>query len=85
MTTDERLTAFITRELLTDRGLRIGPDDELLLSGLLDSLGVMALIAFIETELGVKVPPGDVTIDHFASVRAMDAYLSGRQNGAPHA
>lgn len=80
MTTDERLTDFITRELLSDRAAEIAPDDDLLLSGLIDSIGVMSLLAFIETELGVRVPPQDVTIEHFASVRTMSAYLAGRQN-----
>lgn len=80
MTTDERLTTFITSELLSDAGADIAPDDDLLLSGLIDSIGVMSLLAFIETELGVRVPPQDVTIEHFASVRAMSDYLAGRQN-----
>lgn len=80
MTTDARLTDYITRELLSDRTATIAPDDELLLTGLIDSIGVMSLLTFIETELGVRVPPQDVTIEHFASVRAMSDYLAGRQN-----
>ncbi|MEM1118768.1 MAG: acyl carrier protein [Bacteroidota bacterium] len=84
MTTEERLTTYIGQELLADGGPPLQPDDNLLLSGRVDSIGVMSLLLFIETEMGVRVPPEDVTIDHFASVRAIDTYLAGRQNGSAH-
>jgi acyl carrier protein len=73
------LIGFITGELLNDRpDLDLGPDDDLLGSGLVDSLGVMRLIQFIEREFEISVPPEDVTIQHFGKVRAMDAYLRHR-------
>jgi acyl carrier protein len=86
MTTEERLTAYVSQELLDDAGgPPLQPDDDLLLSGRVDSIGVMSLLVFIETELGVRVPPEDVTIDNFASVRTIGGYLGRRQNGAPDA
>jgi acyl carrier protein len=69
-----RLRAFIEGELLMGRA-RIDDDEELLLSGLIDSLGAVRLIGFIETELSVHVPPEDVIIENFQSLSAMREYI----------
>jgi acyl carrier protein len=74
----ERLARYIASDLLNQPSLAIGADDDLLASGLLDSLSVMSLIHFIEQELGIDVPAEDVTIEHFVSLRAIDGYLRGR-------
>ncbi|MDX1784495.1 phosphopantetheine-binding protein [Roseovarius sp. ZX-A-9] len=50
--------------------------DELLLSGLLDSLSVMRLVAFLEMEFGITIPPEDITVTNLASIDAMAAYLA---------
>lgn len=74
------LRQHITQELLSDRnGTAISDDDNLLGSGLLDSVGMMSLVLFIEEELQIEVPPEDVTIEHFLSINTIDAYLRQRQ------
>lgn len=55
---------------------RIGPDDELLLSGRLDSLGVMRVIAHLEQTFGITVPFPDMTIENLDTVRRMEAMVS---------
>ena len=54
------------------------PEDDLLGSGILDSMGFMRLIMFIETELGTKIPPEDMTIENFMTVDSITSYLNGR-------
>lgn len=54
----------------------IDAHDDLLGEGILDSLGMMKLILFIETEFKLKVPPQDMTIENFMTVNDMEAYLS---------
>lgn len=73
-----QLTTFISQELVGDPSLTLGAEDDLLLSGLVDSLGVVRLLAFIEEHLAVAVPAGDVTLEHFSSLGAMTSYLEGR-------
>jgi acyl carrier protein len=73
-----RLSRFITHELLNQPARTIADDEDLLGSGLLDSLTVMSLVHHLETELGVEIPPEDVTIDHFVSLAAIDAYVARR-------
>ena len=57
-----------------DAGL--SADENLLSTGLIDSLGMMKLIGFIEREFNCKVQPQDMTIENFISVEAMCKYLS---------
>lgn len=76
---DTTLIAYISGELIGDHpGFTLAPEDDLLGSALLDSLGVMRLVAFIEKEFGISVPPEDVTIEHFGSVQTMTSYLQRR-------
>lgn len=69
-----RLRAFIEGELLMGRAT-ITDDEELLLSGLIDSLGAVRLINFIEGDLGTHVPPEDVVIENFQTLSAMRDYI----------
>lgn len=71
--TKTEILHFISSTLLG--GEIVAASDELLLSGILDSLGVMSLVAFIEKERGLNIPAQDLTIENFASVDAISDYL----------
>lgn len=77
----ERLIRYISQELLGQRGddAGIAPDEDLL-GGRIDSLGIMSIVFFIEQELGVRVPPEDVTIENFQTVETIAAYLARRHS-----
>ena len=75
----QSLQRYISQELLSDRrAVPVSDDDNLLGSGLVDSVGLMSLVLFIENEFGVDVPPEDITIEHFLSINTIDAYLRQR-------
>ena len=74
----ERLARYIASDILNESDRVIGDDEDLLASGLLDSLSVMSVIHFIEHDLGIDVPAEYVTIENFVSLRAIDAYLGRR-------
>jgi acyl carrier protein len=75
METETILTDYITKELAIGRAKALAPDDDLLASGILDSLGLMQLVLFIEEKLGFKIPDEDVVIDNFRTVRTLVDYL----------
>ena len=56
--------------------LDLGPDDDILRSGRLDSLGLIELIAAIEQELGVSVSLADLDIEDFRTVRSIADFIS---------
>ena len=70
---------FIQNEILNDATIEIGADQDLLLNGTLDSLGVMRLVNFIETEAELQIPPEDVTLENFQSLETISNYLATRQ------
>lgn len=75
-----RLTEFICADLL-DGEDTLEPDENLLADGMIDSLGMLRLVAFIEEAFDVSVPPEDFTIENFRSVEVLDAYLTRVMNG----
>jgi len=79
--TAARLRDFITDDLLMGEGAEFGPDDLLLEEGIIDSLGLLEIVTFIETEFDVVVEDEDVTLDAFGSLRAMAVYLDELLNG----
>lgn len=74
----EILLTYISEELLNGR-LAITAEDDLLGDDLVDSMGIMWLIAFIEEKFGIKVPLEDITINNFRTVETIDTYLNERQ------
>lgn len=56
--------------------LEIFPEDDLLTSGLVESMSMMRLIQFIEEEFKIKVAPQDMTIENFLNVEAMCNYIN---------
>ncbi len=70
------IKSFIETDLLSGRGIESG--ENLLLSGLVDSLGVMRLVAFIESRFGFKVPAGDVKLANFETLEAIVGYVAAR-------
>lgn len=81
MDIQETLKGFILQNLVADsHKLTLSEDDNLLTGGLVDSLGVMRLINFIEENFKVQVPPEDVTLENFRTIRVMAGYLQQRMD-----
>ena len=72
-------------DLLTDEvAVLDGPiaaDTDLLLSGAVDSLGVVRIVDWLEERLDIEIDPADVVLENFVTVDAMVAYV-GRRAGS---
>ena len=68
---------FIVSKLLTGRA--IADDENLLLSGLIDSLGVFELVAFLEKTFSIAVPLDEVVLENFTSVATIEAYVAAKK------
>lgn len=83
MNTTELIIKFIDEEILygqVDEPLE--PETNLLLTGLVDSLGIMRLVLHLEEELGVTIPPEDIVIENFLTVADMTRYLENQKETA---
>lgn len=77
---NDTIIQFIIQELhagTTD--VEIFPEDDLLGSGLVDSMGMMRIIQFLEETYDFKIPPQDMTIEYFMTVEAMTNYIKSRK------
>jgi len=75
MGTQTILMDYIKEELLKGRKVDLKPEDDLLSAGILDSLGILQMVAFIEERFGYQVPDEDVVFENFFSVKALATYL----------
>ena len=69
------LMEFVKKELLRGRKSEVRPEDDLLSAGIIDSLGILQLVAFVEEQFGIKVPDEDVVFENFHSISALTEYL----------
>lgn len=75
----ETVRQFIRDEILSDSSLVISDDQDLLLSGLLDSLGVVRLASFLEQQFHIEIPPEDLVLENFGSLTQINTYLLSRR------
>jgi acyl carrier protein len=72
-----RLLTFVGDEVsLGD--LVVEGDTDLLLTGAVDSLGVIRITQWLHDEVGIEVDPADVTLDNFQTVDRMVTYARSR-------
>jgi acyl carrier protein len=67
---------FIVKEfMLDDPNASVENDQPLMQEGIIDSLGIFTLIAFIEQQFRVKVQPEDVVLENFESVNKINSLI----------
>jgi acyl carrier protein len=69
---EDSLAVFIRKEFLYDRpDARVDPDSSLIESGVVDSLGILSLIGFLEDQHRIVVPATEVVFENFESIAAI--------------
>ena len=76
-TSDQKILEFLHNDLLGG-SVEVFSDTDLLKTGLIDSLGIMRLVAFLENEFKTTIPAQDLTLENFSSVSSIVAYLESR-------
>jgi acyl carrier protein len=71
------LIDFLRNELHVDEA--IDPGTPLFSSGLLDSVAMLNVIAFVEERARIEVSAGDVTLENFDTPERITAYVSARR------
>ncbi|MEM9546193.1 MAG: acyl carrier protein [Bacteroidota bacterium] len=78
----EKILIYITHELISDKDAKISSNEDLLSSGVLDSISAMKLIAFIEKTFEIKVDPEDMVIENFMDVDSMETFINDKKSTA---
>jgi acyl carrier protein len=83
MTTREQVREFVNRELLkADRdrkGVRIQDNTSMIKSGLIDSMSVVELVAYVENTFQINVADHDINIDDFDSIDSICSLIARRE------
>jgi acyl carrier protein len=83
MNIESTLKKFILEEIMLESNRsKLDSEESLLDSGIIDSLGLLRLIAFIEERLGIEVEDGEVVPDNFDSISAMYQFLKMKMGDA---
>lgn len=75
----KKLREFIFQELIFVAEPEQFRDDQDLLDAGLDSMGIMRLIMFIETEFGVTLPDEEIDPDNVQSFDALERWIQSHQ------
>lgn len=71
-----RVRAYLAENFLYMRpDLQLDDDDRLLERGVIDSMGVMEVVSFLEDAFGVVVGEDDLTEDNLGTVNAIAAFV----------
>lgn len=83
---DQTVHDFIVEHFLFgDRSAPLGPEESFLDKGIIDSTGVLELVAYIQKEFGIDVHDAEIIPDNFDSISKLTQYILKKQSGVAHA
>jgi len=77
---EREVLGFIATSLLGEAGADIAPDTYLFGDGLINSLRILDLVAFVDRARGIAIRDLDVTMEHFRTVRAIVRFFGPHSN-----
>lgn len=69
------LKDYIKDEFIRNPNVQLDENEDLIGAGILDSLGILKLVAYIEDNFNIEVPDEEVVYENFHSLTAMENYL----------
>jgi acyl carrier protein len=74
----EKLTAYITTEILKQPGRNLSPGEPLLSSGLIDSFHLVDLSLFVENSIGVRIDDTEMNASSFDNLNQLVSFIRSR-------
>ena len=79
MRTKEQIRQFITSELISnDNGKKLEDATPLLESGIIDSLGMIKLVVFLENKFSIQVTDQELQPENFKNLDALSLMVEGK-------
>ena len=76
MNTNDKIREFISSEILHGTlPIPLTDQDPLIETGIIDSLGVMSLLAFLENNFSIQMPGDELVPENFESISAITAMV----------
>lgn len=78
MNIEEAIIKFVTEELLNS-SVEVEAEDNLLADGMVDSIGMLRLVTYIEELMQITIPQEDLVIENFRTIKVITDYLEQRK------
>jgi acyl carrier protein len=78
--TNTKILSFIVKKFPAARKRSIDENSKLLESGIVDSMGVLDVVGFLEQSFNIKIVDDELTPENFASVSCMASFVEGKRN-----
>ncbi|HOX57015.1 MAG TPA: acyl carrier protein [Candidatus Paceibacterota bacterium] len=85
MQIEHKIREFIVKNLYYDEDNTIADEDSFLETGVVDSMGVMELVAFIQSEFGVEAAQNEIVVENFDSIRKLADFVRRKLPAQPPA
>ncbi len=77
-TMTESIRRFVVDTFPLARTQSIGVDDRLLETGIVDSLGVLSLVGYLEAEFSVTIEDDDLVPENFQTIGRLAAFIQSK-------
>jgi acyl carrier protein len=72
---EAQLRSYIDTNLVYSDELPYKDDSSFLEEGLIDSMGVMELVSYVQSQFGMTVEPSEITPDNFDSIDRLASFI----------
>ncbi len=78
MQIEQKIREFIVKNLYYAEDNPIRDEDSFLETGVVDSMGVMELVAFVQAEFGIQVAQQEIVVENFDSIQKLANFVRKR-------
>jgi acyl carrier protein len=79
---ENRVRDFVQKQFPVARKNGVKPEERWLETGMLDSLGILDLVHFLEAEFSIHISDEDLSPDNFQSLAAVVSFVEAKQAAA---
>jgi acyl carrier protein len=82
MTEEDSIKKFILSELMRNKDKdKLKVTDNLIESGIIDSLGIQKLIAYLESSFSINIADIEVLPENFETVQSISSFVRNKKTG----
>lgn len=81
-TAKSQVRQYVMENFLMGAGAELGDDESFMRNQVIDSVGVLELIAFLESRFRIKVEDDEMVPDNLDSLNGVGRYLARKLNGS---
>lgn len=79
----EQIRVFLLGKFPAARKRGLSDQDHLIESGVLDSLGILEVVGFLEHDFAITITDDELLPENFRSIETLAAFIGRKQNQAP--